>query len=193
MTRRFLTCSIACSAIFVVLVATSCARREPLRQPAPASSPAQTGSPAPGGSADPSASTPPDQASPPASPPAGGTPSPQPNGATLIAFAQPRTGGSSDVGGDVTEPGKLDPFLTGETSIDQRLRAAADRYRRAGTRLLAFRLNGCQESGATLAIQSGRVVATLTGGENYQCFVAEHYVALFAVPASLIPPGAKIG
>jgi hypothetical protein len=192
MTRRFLACAItgagACLAIFTVLVA-GCGPQEPLRHPAPASSPAPTESPAPDTSA---SSAPPDQASPPPASPPGGTPSPQPNGATLIVFAQIRTG-SNNVAGDVTDPGKLDPFLTGQADIDQQLRAAADRYRRAGTRLLAFRLNGCHESGATLVIESDRVAAKPTGGENYNCFVPEYYVALFAVPASLIPAGAKIG
>jgi hypothetical protein len=52
---------------------------------------------------------------------------------------------------------------------------------------------GCQNDGAALAIQAGRIIATLTGGEGIACFVAEWYLAVFAVPAHLVPPGTRVG
>ena len=64
--------------------------------------------------------------------------------------------------------------------------------RRAGDRMFAFVLAGCQNTGATLAIRSDRIAATLTGGEGIACLVAEYFLAVFAVPAHLVPPGARV-
>jgi hypothetical protein len=73
------------------------------------------------------------------------------------------------------------------------VRAAVARHGGADTRLFAFVLAGCQNDGAALAVRAERITATLTGGEGVACFVAEWYLAVFAVPAGLVPPGARVG
>ncbi|MFG2043058.1 hypothetical protein [Dactylosporangium sp. NPDC048998] len=54
-------------------------------------------------------------------------------------------------------------------------------------------LSGWQNDGATLVMPPGRITATLTGGEGTACFAAEWYLAVFAVPARLVPPGSRVG
>ena len=99
------------------------------------------------------------------------------------------TGGATEV----SEPGQIDRLADGPPAAMESVRAAVAGHRGADTRLFAFVLAGCQNDGAALAIQPGRITATLTGGEGTACFVAEWYLAVFAVPAHLIPPGARVG
>jgi hypothetical protein len=117
---------------------------------------------------------------------------PSPTSATLIAFVLVGSGGSGDAAGEVTAPEQFDRFLAGSPAIE-RVREATERHRRAGVRLFAFVVNGCQNDAASLVIQPARVYATLTGGAGIQCFVAEQYLAVFAVPAGLVPDGARVG
>jgi hypothetical protein len=112
--------------------------------------------------------------------------------ATLIAFVMvsaASTGGATEVSG----PDQIDRLVGGPPAAVESVRAAVVRHRGAGTRLFAFVLAGCQNDGAALAIAAGRVTATLTGGEGIACFAAEWYLAVFAVPAGLVPPGARVG
>jgi hypothetical protein len=134
------------------------------------------------------------------SPSATGTPSgpssppvsPTPASTGLVAFFQVRAVDSA-VASEVTTPAQLDRFLAGVPEAGPKVRDAVARNRRTGVRLFAFVLTGCQNDSASLVIQRSRVYAFLTGGVGIQCFVAEHYVAVFAVPAGDIPPNARIG
>jgi hypothetical protein len=118
---------------------------------------------------------------------------PVPTAPTLIAFVQVGTGAAGDAAGEVTAPGRIDRFLVGPPPADQAVRDAVARHRTDGVRLFAFLLTGCQNDGASLAIEPPRVYATLTGGVGIQCLVAEQFLAVFAVPAGLVPAGAMIG
>jgi hypothetical protein len=128
-------------------------------------------------------------------PPSAGASSPLPaaspaTSATLIAFVmvQPAgTGGATEV----SAPDQIDRLVDGPPAAIASARAAV--ARNTGTRLFAFVLAGCQNDGATLAIKSGRITASLTGGEGIACFAAEWYLAVFAVPAHLVPPDARVG
>jgi len=144
---------------------------QPTGSPSVAPSPSATGTPT----------------SPPSPPPASATPS-----TGLIAFLQVRAVDSA-AASEVTTPAQLDRFLAGVPEADPKVRDAVARNRRTGVRLLAFVLAGCQNDSASLVIQRSRVYALLTGGVGTQCFVAEHYVAVFAVPAGDIPANARIG
>jgi hypothetical protein len=99
------------------------------------------------------------------------------------------TGGATEV----SEPGQIDRLADGPPAAMESVRAAVARNSGADTRLFAFVLAGCQNDGAALAIQAGRMTATLTGGDGIACFVAEWYLAVFAVPAHLVPPGTRVG
>jgi hypothetical protein len=112
--------------------------------------------------------------------------------ATLIAFVMvsaASTGGATEVSG----PDQINRLVDGPPAVIESVRAAVARNSGAGTRLFAFVLPGCQDTGAGLAIRADRITATLTGGEGIACFVAEWYLAVFAVPAGLVPPGARVG
>jgi hypothetical protein len=111
---------------------------------------------------------------------------------TLIAFVMvsaSSTGGATEVSG----PDQIDRLVGGPPAAVESVRAAVGRNSGAGTRLFAFVLAGCQDTGAVLALRAERITATLTGGEGISCFVAEWYLAVFAVPAALVPPGARVG
>jgi hypothetical protein len=130
-------------------------------------------------------------------PPSAGGSSPTPaaspaSSATLIAFVMvlpASTGGATEV----SEPDQIDRLVDGPPAAMESARAAVARNSGADTRLFAFVLAGCQNDGAALAIQAGRMTATLTGGDGIACFVAEWYLAVFAVPAHLVPPGTRVG
>jgi hypothetical protein len=126
-----------------------------------------------------------------ASSPATAPSSPGVSSATLIAFVMvlDNTGGATEVSG----PDQIDRFVGGPPAAVDSARTAVARYQGAGTRLFAFVLAGCQNDGAALTIAAGRITATLTGGEGIACFAAEWYLAVFAVPASQVPPGARVG
>jgi hypothetical protein len=112
--------------------------------------------------------------------------------ATLVAFVmvQPSgTGGATEVSG----PDRLDRLVDGPPAAMASARAAVGRSGGPDTRIFAFVLAGCQNDGAALAIQAGRITATLTGGAGTACFAAEWYLAVFVVPARLIPPGTRVG
>jgi hypothetical protein len=93
----------------------------------------------------------------------------------------------------VSGPDQVDRIVDGPPAVIESVRAAVARAGAAGTRLFAFVLAGCQDTGAVLAIRPERITATLTGGEGISCFVAEWYLAVFAVPSGLVPPGARVG
>ncbi len=93
----------------------------------------------------------------------------------------------------MTTPEQLDRFLAGVPEAGPKVRDAVARTHRPGVRLFAFLLTGCQDNGASLVIQGSRVYAFLTGGAGIKCLLAEHYVAVFAMPAGDIPANAHIG
>jgi hypothetical protein len=112
--------------------------------------------------------------------------------AQLIAFVQV-SAASTGAAAEVSGPDQIGRLVDGPPAAVESVRAAVARHTSTHTRLFAFVLAGCQNDGAALAIQAGRITASLTGGEGIACFVAEWYLAVFAVPASLVPPGARVG
>jgi hypothetical protein len=101
--------------------------------------------------------------------------------------------GGSGGAAEVTGPDQLDRLVDGPPAAMASARAAVERSGGPDTRIFAFVLAGCQNDGAALAIQAGRITAALTGGEGTACFAAEWYLAVFAVPAARVPPGARVG
>jgi hypothetical protein len=112
--------------------------------------------------------------------------------ATLIAFVMVMDGGTG-AAIEVSGPDQIGRLVGGPPAAIESARAAVAGHSGADTRLFAFVLAGCQNDGAALAIYAGRITATLTGGKGYACFVAQWYLAVFAVPASLVPPGTRVG
>jgi hypothetical protein len=99
------------------------------------------------------------------------------------------TGGAAEV----SDPGQIDRLTGAPPEAVGSARAAVARHLGAGNRLFAFVLPGCRNTGATVAIRAGRVTAALTGGEGVACFAAEWFLAVFAVPVTLVPPGTRVG
>jgi hypothetical protein len=125
-------------------------------------------------------------------PPAGSALTPP----TLIAFTQlRRTEPTSAVGAEVTTVAQFDRFagdlLAGGGDDD--VRGKTQQHRRQGIRLFAFVLSGCQHDGASLVILDTRIYAVPTGGVGVACFVAEYFLAVFAVPADRVPANVKVG
>jgi hypothetical protein len=167
---------LALGALALTVAAAGCGARAD----APAASPA------------PSAASPTSSAASPAASPAS-SPASSPVGVvTLIAFVMVRPGGS---GGaiEVSGPDQLDRLVAGPPAAMASARAVIGRSSGPDTRIFAFVLAGCQNDSAALTIRAGRITAALTGGEGTACFAAEWYLAVFAVPAAQVPPGARIG
>jgi hypothetical protein len=129
---------------------------------------------------------------PPGTPTGAPTPTPAPTSATLGAFVKIMSSDPGPAAGEVTGPEQLDRYRVQPPAADQELRRAIEQYRRPGVRLLLFRFTGCPSKGPTLVIEPDRVHAVLVD-ELPECYVAEQHLALFAVPADLIRPGARIG
>jgi hypothetical protein len=110
----------------------------------------------------------------------------------LVTFTQLRTAEPGNIAAEVTSQAQGDRFLNG-MGLDDQVRAAVQRARQPGTRLFAFTFSGCQFTGASLVIQGSRVYAIPTGGGNVQCFVAEYFLAVYAIPVDQVPANAKIG
>ena len=111
---------------------------------------------------------------------------------TLIAFVMvPAAGTAGAI--EVSDPAQLDRLAGGPPEATGAARAAVTRARGPGVRMFAFVLSGCRNTGATLELGARRITATLTGGEGVACFDAEWFLAVFAVPAPLVPPGARVG
>ncbi|GIJ72943.1 hypothetical protein Voc01_078600 [Virgisporangium ochraceum] len=128
-------------------------------------------------------------ASPPGASPSDASPPASTGATTLIAFAMVSSAGTA-AAAEVRSPDDVDRFVGGPPDVVATARAAVARH--AGSRMFAFVLAGCQNTGATLSIRAGRVTAALTGGEGIACLVAEYFLAVFAVPAHLVPPDAKV-
>jgi hypothetical protein len=126
----------------------------------------------------------------PASSPA--DPSPVASAPTLIAFVLAPTAGTGGAA-EVTGPDQLPGLVGGPPEAVESARAAVAHHSGTGNRLFAFVLSGCRNTGAALTIQTRRITATLTGGEGTACFAAEWYLAVFALPAALVPPGTRVG
>ena len=144
----------------------------------------ETGTPTTGGG--------PASQSPPQDPPASEATTHGPQSHGLIAFRPLGTSASGTSAAEVTTQDQLDRFLASEPEVAD-LRSTVRARQAPGTRLFAFGLLGCQNTGARLVIDSTRVSAELTGGENIQCFAAERFVAVFAVAAGDVPAGATVG
>ncbi|GAA0955351.1 hypothetical protein [Virgisporangium aurantiacum] len=129
----------------------------------------------------------PASSAPAASPVASPVPAP-----TLIAFAMVPTAGTGGAA-EVTDPDQIDRLTGAPPEVIGAARAAVARNLGPGNRLFAFVLPGCRNTGATVAIQAGRITAALTGGEGVACFAAEWFLAVFAVPATLVTPGTRVG
>jgi hypothetical protein len=157
--------------------------------------------------AQPTGSVPPTSAPPtsaPARPPALGGPTasvlPSPTAAPaspmLILFRVLRNT-TVRAGAEVTRPERLDEFVgrfhPEDQGLDRSVRAEVAPWRAYGARVFAFLLAGCANDGATLVVEPDRVYARLTGGENVQCDTFQYYLAVFAVPAGLVPDGARVG
>jgi hypothetical protein len=169
---------VALTAICCLVLATGCARQTPPAPTGSGSTPSSTGTATP---------TPPSPA-----PPSSLPPSRALTEARLIAFVNLGTARSGTGAGEVTRPEQLDPFLVGPAAANQKVRDAVARGRTDGVRLFAFLLLGCQNEGAQLMIQPPRMYAVLTG-EPKECFAAEQFIAVFAVPAHQVPNGVQLG
>jgi hypothetical protein len=112
---------------------------------------------------------------------------------TLISFVLLGTRDDGPAPGEVTRPGAIEPFLIGPPAQMQKVRSAVDGGRRAGIRMFAFALPGCQNTGASLVIGTDRMSARLTGGEGVECFAAQEFLAVFAVPANMVPSPLRLG
>jgi hypothetical protein len=134
-----------------------------------------------------------------AGPTASVVPSPTagPTAPVLIQFEPLRSRGNGSGGADVTRADRLDEFLDRHDLDQNGLNYSPQEqilpWLALGARVLAFVLAGCGNDGATLVVESARVYADLTGGGNVQCDAPQYYFAVFAVPAGLVPAGARIG
>ncbi|MDN5858849.1 MAG: hypothetical protein L0H84_09520 [Pseudonocardia sp.] len=71
--------------------------------------------------------------------------------------------------------------------------AALNRPAPPGTRGFAFVLPGCRATGAVLLLGVDRISAEVTGGDGVTCYVPEYSLAIFTVPADLVPARAVLG
>jgi hypothetical protein len=62
-----------------------------------------------------------------------------------------------------------------------------------GSRAFAFVLPGCGDTGAVLLLGADGITAEPTGGGDRLCDAPEHHLAVFDVPAALVPPDAVLG
>jgi hypothetical protein len=127
------------------------------------------------------------------------SPTAAPASPMLILFdsIELRSGGTRAA--EVTRPDRLDEFVDRfalddpDTRLDYSPREQIEPWRALGARVLAFVLMGCANDGARLVVEPARVYAELTGGGTVQCDAPHYYLAVFAVPAGLIPHGARFG
>ncbi|WP_433064872.1 hypothetical protein [Dactylosporangium sp. CS-033363] len=122
----------------------------------------------------------------------GGRSTPPASAPSLIAFVMVQDAGT---GGalEISTPDQIDLLAPGPPAAIETARTAVARTRSPDVRIFAFVRAGCQNDGATIAVESTRITATLTGGEGAACYVPEWYLAVFAVPAPLVRPGASAG
>lgn len=64
---------------------------------------------------------------------------------------------------------------------------------RPGTRAFAFVLTGCRDTGAVLLVGNRGLAAEPVSGEGTTCYLPEHYLATFEVPAERVPQPALLG
>ncbi|MBO0867051.1 MAG: hypothetical protein J2P15_00660 [Micromonosporaceae bacterium] len=164
--------------VVLVLAPAACASGRPNSYNAPAPS---LSAPAPAGSAG-------DQPAPPLS----RVPQP-PARSTLIAFTLLGTRDGGPAPAEVTQSGAIEPFLLGPPAQMQKVRDAVDANRTPGTRIFAFALNGCMNTGASLVIGPDRMYAQLTGGVGAECFAAQLFLAVFAVGSNAVPSPLRLG
>lgn len=118
---------------------------------------------------------------------------PRPAGSATLAGYVRVTSADLDQGpGEVTGPEQLDRYRIQPADADREVRQAVEHYRQPGVRLLVFPFAGCPSKGPSLVTEPHRVYAVLVD-ELPECYVAEQHLALFAVPAGLVPDGARIG
>ncbi|WP_433223072.1 hypothetical protein ACQP00_25160 [Dactylosporangium sp. CS-047395] len=110
----------------------------------------------------------------------------------LIAFVMVQDAGTGGAV-EISAPDQIDRLAPGPAAAIDSARTAVTQHARPDVRIFAFVRPGCQNDGATIALGSKQITATLTGGEDTACVVAEWYLAVFAVPAQLVPPGASVG
>jgi hypothetical protein len=121
-----------------------------------------------------------------------------PGPGTTVAFVRQEPAASSSPlpqadqgqGTEVTTEAQLARFLSrlpdnGAATIRKQL--AAHPVQREERRF-GYVLSGCAPTGAAMVISPGRAPAAVTtGDENIRCVRAQHYVAVLAVPANLVP------
>jgi hypothetical protein len=115
----------------------------------------------------------------------------QPGGQAVL-FLQISSGSQTQVAGEVDSPDQVAAYEIRPAGADQRVRDAVAARAGDGVRLLLFLMTGCPASGATLVITNARVFPVLQE-ELPECFVADHFAALFAVPTRQLPGTSQLG
>ncbi|MEU8900502.1 hypothetical protein AB0C65_31880 [Nocardia sp. NPDC048505] len=114
-----------------------------------------------------------------------------PGPASLLAFE--RIDRTDPRGMEISQLDQLETFLRGlpPGTADSIRAEVLDRGR--DLRAFGFVLLGCQNDSAYLAISKQQLHPVPTGGENIRCVTADHYLAVFTVPAEFVPASARIG
>lgn len=105
----------------------------------------------------------------------------------LTGFVRLESGTSAAV-----EIGHGDAALTERVQRNPDARAALTRPVQPGTRVFAFVLTGCRETGAVLLV-GDHLTAEPAGGEGVTCYLPEFYLAVFELPAGLVPEPLVLG
>ncbi|WP_344593712.1 hypothetical protein [Actinomadura vinacea] len=96
---------------------------------------------------------------------------------------------------EVSQPDQLEQFLRSLPAAgDELVRGDGSALQAGqGRRRFGFVLSGCREKTAILMIGEDRLAAEPVGDDATSCESAEHYVAVFAIDAPHVPPGARLG
>jgi hypothetical protein len=105
----------------------------------------------------------------------------------LTGFVQLQSGPPTAV-----EIGHGDAALIERVQRNPDARAALTRPAHPGTRAFAFVLTGCRETGAVLLL-GDHLIAEPAGGEGVTCYLPEFYLAVFELPAGLVPEPLVLG
>ncbi|MEV6279487.1 hypothetical protein [Nocardia sp. NPDC051832] len=119
----------------------------------------------------------------------------RPGPARLMLLGQSLHSSSKEWGAEISQLDQLQRFLADVRMPPDTASSLTSEVlgRGRGLRAYGFALSGCRNDGAYLTISKDRLKAVLTGGERFACAQAEHYLAVFVVPAEFVPPSAKIG
>jgi hypothetical protein len=177
MSRVYLDMRVPVASALVLLLLAGCA--------------APDQAPAPAASGPPSSARVIHTTEPPSRPP-GPPASPVPPGdPPQIYFSLVTWPGSPDPAIEITAVAQIDRLQIQPPEAAAAARDAITARLAPGTRIFVFTLNGCQNPGAVLQITTTRIIAGLID-VDVECMVAEAFLAVFAVPAAQIPPGARL-